>query len=359
MTHNSLHCARWFVLAASTAGLVACGGVQQVSEDDLLAMQERIEELERDAGRSQMVIEEMEERIFLLQDRVEANRIAVDRRHDVEYVRSTVNIGPGAPASAPRTRVSVAPTASAPPPYPDIDPLAGLPVVSVAPAGGTAAVAVAPAEEEVELVITNETLEQRYGPGGAGANAENMGGARSAVPRVGSRSTPQPGLVAQPPVDVGGATLPVVPVDSSGRAVQSSQATVAAAAPLAPTTSPRGLYDRALDQFNGGQYAEALQSLTSFVDSAPAPDYMDNALFWMGECYYGLGQYSDALGYFQRVVSEYPDGNKVPDSLLKVALSYERLNNVESAREVLSVVLDTYPSTDAARRAQERLQTLQ
>jgi tol-pal system protein YbgF len=99
--------------------------------------------------------------------------------------------------------------------------------------------------------------------------------------------------------------------------------------------------------------------LSAFVATAPEADYMDNALFWMGECHYGMGDYPQALSYFQRVVSEYPDGNKVVDSLLKVALSHERLEQPEQAVEVLSVLVETYPSTDAARRATERLRALQ
>ena len=96
-----------------------------------------------------------------------------------------------------------------------------------------------------------------------------------------------------------------------------------------------------------------------FLASNPEADYMDNALFWIGECHYGLGDYSESIRFFQRVVSEYPDGNKVPDSLLKVALTYERLNDIANAREVLVVLVETYPTTEAARRATERLRELQ
>jgi tol-pal system protein YbgF len=130
-------------------------------------------------------------------------------------------------------------------------------------------------------------------------------------------------------------------------------------APPASNQSGLAIYRRALDEFNGGEYERSIESLREFIASGPEDDYMDNALFWLGECHYGLGRYQDALASFQQVVSSYPDGNKVPDSLLKVALTYERLSNDSSAREVLSVLVDTYPSTDAARRAEERLRALQ
>jgi tol-pal system protein YbgF len=335
----------WMAAAALASFAGACGGAQAVEEDEVSALLERIETLERQAGRATVQIEEMEERIFLLQDRVDAARVAASRRHDSDYVRSVVTIGPGA------QRPVAVPTAAAPPPYPEIDPLASMPALPVQRVGPAAApqtaAPVEPGWDDVpEVVITNETLEARYG------TPADSGGARSST-----RSAAAGPRNPQPPVDVGGARLPTS--GSPGSSVATPTAGRSAVSPSIGGSGARANYDRALDQFNAGQYAEALQSLTAFVESGPAPDYMDNALFWMGECYYGLGRYNDALGYFQRVVSEYPDGNKVPDSLLKVALSYERLDNVASAREVLSVVVDTYPATDAARRASERLQSLQ
>lgn len=337
-------------LGTIATGIVACGAPQGVTTEELVLLQNRVVQLEREAGSSRVQIEEMEERIFLLQDRVDAARVTAGRRHDAEYVRSVVTIGAGS------SRPPQALNAAAPPPFPQVDPLAvpSLPVQRIGPAasGAAAPTSADPFAEawdaEPEVVITNETLAARYGS----EPDASFGASRTTARSAGSAR------VAQPPVDVGSATLSVVPLPQQGTR---AAAPVAAPTPVpvSSSTSARASYDRALDQFNNGQYAEALQSLTTFVDSAPAPDYMDNALFWMGECYYGLGRYNDALGYFQRVVSEYPDGNKVPDSLLKVALSYERLNNVASAREVLSVVTDTYPSTDAARRARERLQSIQ
>lgn len=329
------------VLAASLALGTGCASNARLAQtqQDLVMMNARVAELERVNGRNRVLLEEMEERVYLLQDRVEAARLALQRRD-----------------SAPTTTISMAPqqalpyqsfpSASAPPVSAQNNtyPMPNLPVQRVGPGAQQAWVApAAPAQaipdgDVEEVVITMETLEARFGAESRAA-ARNEWSSSGGVPVAPSGS------------------LDVVPVD---RAAARSHIASAASAP-APVSSGGGLsdYRAALDLFNDGNYAQALERLDAFVASAPEADYMDNALFWMGECYYGLGRYEQALSYFQRVVSEYPDGNKVPDSLLKVALSHERLSNTTQAIDILSVLAETYPTTDAARRASERLRALQ
>jgi tol-pal system protein YbgF len=336
------------------AGAAGCAGAGvHETRQEVYLLQSRVEELERTNGRNRVVLEEMEERIFLLQDRVDAARLALQRR-DSEAPRASAQASSG-PAASPRYQSM--PTASAPPPFPEVDPLAvpsNLPVQRVAPAGAPPVTAVAaPAVEEEpveEVVITMETLEQRFGSEARfRTSSGSVGGGRSSL------SDASGGPYA--PVDVGGDRLPVVPLQNDGP-VAAAEVSMGSSVG-ASTGSPLAHYRTALDLFNAGNYAGAIADLEAFVATSPEADYMDNALFWLGECHYGLGAYDDALGYFQQVVAEYPDGNKVPDSLLKVALSHERLNRTAEAVEILNVLVDTYPTTDAARRATERLRALQ
>ena len=134
-----------------------------------------------------------------------------------------------------------------------------------------------------------------------------------------------------------------------------SVSTAAVNEPRGNPLDPLSLYQTSLRQFNEGSYEEALEGFQFFLDSGPSADLADNALYWIGECYYARGQYDLALATFQQVVAEYPDGNKIPDSLLKIGLTYERLNDLNQATEVLSSLIETYPLTDAARRATQRL----
>lgn len=306
----------------------ACGATDAVTSSDLGQLQARLEEMERTNGRLHIRLQDTEDRLFLLQDRVEANRINMSRRDTQSIQRMR--------AERPTVRYESPLTSAAPPPRPDVDPL--VPNLPVERLGPTSTPVAPPLAEEVEeVVIDQAAFDARFGTTSA-----------SAAPAPTRTRTVTPTPRAQPPVDVGSHRLPTSDGDDN-RPVR----------PSGESRSPLTVYQQAVEQFNAAEYAEALTSLNTFVASGPQADYMDNALFWMGECLYGLGRYSEALGFFQRVVSEYPDGNKVPDSLLKEALTYERLDNDPGAREILATLIETYPTTDAADRARQRLRDLE
>ena len=91
----------------------------------------------------------------------------------------------------------------------------------------------------------------------------------------------------------------------------------------------------------------------------PPADYVDNAYYWLGECSYGLGRYQESLKHFGTVIKKTPDGNKVPDSMLKAALTYVRVGRSAEARSTLYNLLETYPNTNAARLAAQKLKELE
>ena len=332
-----------------------------VTEDTVAALTARVADLERDNGRLRVQLRDAEEHLFLLEDRVDSARIAAASRPNARMDSARVRFGRQASNATPSTsspapfRASAAANAS--PPRPDIDPLARpnhLPVVAVGPAApvevrveGDAIVMDGGEQGEGETVIDMSVYVDRFG------DEPSLPAPASASPttRV-AVAAPPAERRPQPPVDTRGMRLPTESDDAGNRPV-------APEAEEGDERTPRQVYQGALDAFNAADYSGSLASLHRFVGLGPAEDYMDNAYFWMGECHYGLGQYDQAITYFQRVVSEFPQGNKVPDSLLKVALTHERLAQSDEAIEALRLVVDTYPTTHAAERAAERLRALQ
>jgi tol-pal system protein YbgF len=313
-------------------------------------------ELERSNGRYRVRIEELEERVFLLQDRVEAARLTLERQRTGPQSYDSPSSGYPQP--------SVRGSASSGDFFPQ------LPVVTLDPARPqppvvrrAAPAPVAPAPQVA--VATPEAAPNANGP----EVVVDEGFYQKWLATNGSRDARTPAKTtavggggggqrkALPPVVTNGDRLPALSQEAAPVAARASAETAPAAAPL--DGSPLVVYRTSLDAFNQGRYADAKAGLQKFVASGPADDYLDNAYFWLGECAYGEGRYDDALGLFQKVVSEYADGNKVPDALLKVALSYERLQQLDRTKEVLAQLAATYPSTDAARRATERMRALQ
>jgi tol-pal system protein YbgF len=118
------------------------------------------------------------------------------------------------------------------------------------------------------------------------------------------------------------------------------------------------LYNSSVELLRHGQHAEAIAGLHRFIEVYPTHDYADNAQYWLGECYYDQKDFKTALREFRRVVQRYPTGNKAPDALLKVGFCYWQLQDSSKARDVLDQVVKSYPGTDIARKAQDKLSEL-
>ena len=125
-------------------------------------------------------------------------------------------------------------------------------------------------------------------------------------------------------------------------------------APISPMT----FYQEGIDLYRQGSFQDARAKFEKFLAAKPEESYVDNALYWIGECFYGEGLFHEAAGYFHRIVQEYPNANKVPDALLKVALTYQKLGKDDSAREMLRYLMEAFPGTEAARIGKDKYEAM-
>ncbi len=58
------------------------------------------------------------------------------------------------------------------------------------------------------------------------------------------------------------------------------------------------------------------------------------------------------------MISKYPDSQKAPDALLNIASSQQELGKTKEARKTLKSIVSEYPSSDAAAKAKQRLNSL-
>ncbi len=137
-----------------------------------------------------------------------------------------------------------------------------------------------------------------------------------------------------------------------------SNAASPAAAASSPAISPMQFYQEGIDLYRQGNYEAARTRFEKFLATRPEESYIDNALYWIGECFYGAGLYHEAAGYFHKVIQEYPNANKVPDALLKVSLTYQKLGKNDSARDMLRYLMEAYPGTEAARIGKEKYEAM-
>ena len=125
--------------------------------------------------------------------------------------------------------------------------------------------------------------------------------------------------------------------------------------PLKEKIDKEKSYSEAYKTFRQGKYDEARRKFREFIKVFPDTEYSDNAQFWIGECYYFEKNYEKAILEYESVIKNYPKGNKVPNALLKQALSFIKLGDKSSAKLLLQRVIKDYPNTSPAKTARVRL----
>ena len=153
------------------------------------------------------------------------------------------------------------------------------------------------------------------------------------------------------------ASQPYENVVTNDRLPSSGSPSLEEKTPSGSSVSPMPFYQEGIDLYRQGNFVEARARFEKFLAAKPEESYIDNALYWIGECFYGEGLYHEAANYFHRIVQEYPKANKVPDALLKVSLTYQKLGKMDSAREMLRYLLEAFPGTEAARIGKEKYES--
>ncbi|EPR31625.1 tol-pal system protein YbgF [Alkalidesulfovibrio alkalitolerans DSM 16529] len=147
-------------------------------------------------------------------------------------------------------------------------------------------------------------------------------------------------------------TLPATPVTPPAPSVEP------APAPRLTAVDEQALYEQGVRQVMGENYASGREILTNFLERHPDSGLAPNALYWLGETYYGEKRYAQSILTFREVLEKHPKHPKAPDALLKIGYAYEKLGDIPNARFYLQAVLDEYPKADSATKAKAMLRQL-
>ena len=148
-------------------------------------------------------------------------------------------------------------------------------------------------------------------------------------------------------------------LDMSGAAkstaVKPAPANVPAASVPLSSLSEQALYDQAKQAFDAGELEKARQGFQEFTKRFPDSKNADNAQFWIGEIYYREKWYEKAIVEYQKVVEDYPKGNKVRSAMLKQGYSFLNIGDKANARLILKDLISKYPNTTEAQLANQKL----
>ena len=146
------------------------------------------------------------------------------------------------------------------------------------------------------------------------------------------------------------------------RAATGAAAGAALAAPGAPaagrTAEPAQLYNAAYEDYLRGNFDLAIQGFRDYASRYPTTDLADNALYWIGECYYSKKSFKEAIDAFTQLLNTYKTSDKAAAALLKKGLAYLELGDRSQAVINLQYVLYEHPGTKEAELARSRLAAL-
>lgn len=118
-------------------------------------------------------------------------------------------------------------------------------------------------------------------------------------------------------------------------------------------------YDQAMQSFRAGQYQEAVNGLTQFIQAYPQSALVHEARFYRGSSLYAIKDFKGSVDGLQAMVTAAPNDPRAADALLVMAASQVELNDLAGARTNLQRIVKEYPDTHAAETAKSRLQLLQ
>jgi tol-pal system protein YbgF len=119
-----------------------------------------------------------------------------------------------------------------------------------------------------------------------------------------------------------------------------------------------GLYARAKQLFDKGEYEDARELFRSLLKQYPKSEKADNAQFWLGEIYYREKWYEKAILEYQKVIEDYPKGNKTSSALLKQGFAFLNLDDKANAQLILKELIRKFPDSNEAKVAKNKLKTL-
>jgi len=130
-----------------------------------------------------------------------------------------------------------------------------------------------------------------------------------------------------------------------------------AVAAAAPVTDVSGAYDAALAEYRKKNFQEAANQFEAILNSG-TDKLVDNCHYWIGESFYGMKKYDDAIKHFETVLG-YSGSGKRPYAQLMIGNSYLALGDKAAAKDAFSKLVSTYPSSSLVEKAKEKLARLQ
>jgi len=197
---------------------------------------------------------------------------------------------------------------------------------------------------ETQIRALSQQIERLQG------DVRAIGGRRSEAPA--QERAPVVGAAPRGPSVAGGfGTTQVVPAERDpigGLLLGAAGTEPATTAPpvrtsLPATQSAKDAYELAYGYLLQQNYGAAEAAFADFLEQHPRHALAGNAQYWLGETFFVRGDYKSAASAFLKGFQSYAQSAKAPESLLKLAISLDRLGERDSACSTFSELNSRFP----------------
>ncbi len=119
------------------------------------------------------------------------------------------------------------------------------------------------------------------------------------------------------------------------------------------------MMDRARNYFEKGRYKVAAATLKSLLKAHPESALKEEAEFLLAESLFKDGDPGAAIQAYQRLIDDFPSGERVPLAMLRQGEAFLSLDNPGDARLFLEELIRTYPDSKEAEAAANHLKAME
>ncbi len=137
---------------------------------------------------------------------------------------------------------------------------------------------------------------------------------------------------------------------SAPAAPETAASTTATAPASASIEDEKRAYLAAYEMFRSGGPDKAIPPMLAFVNRYPASTFTPGAHYWLGEFYLNAGTPNPASArkHFETVLAKFPEHDKAPASLYKLASIHDLQGRPQEARALMQELLKSYPQSPEA-----------
>ncbi len=130
------------------------------------------------------------------------------------------------------------------------------------------------------------------------------------------------------------------------------------ATPQVQAPPPDVLYNNGLRDYNAAKYDLAVQEFSDYLKYYSNTDLAGNAQFYLADIEYRQGDFQKAVQDYDRVLEQYPTGNKAAAAQLKKGYALLNLGQRDAGSRELRALIARYPRSLEAQQAKDRLRQL-